>query len=276
MRKTLFIIIISFFITAPPASAGSEDLQVEVFKIQHGDAVSIYPAVVHLNSKEGKTTLHSATNSLIVRDYPANLRHIRKVLDRLDNPRKQVEIKLLVVEMTDTLMGEAGLDAGQSVIPPERFDEIFWLLSKSESADIRTQMTVKTLSGEPARTQVALKEVFPRTIITDKGNIGVNWVDRKPVGNILEVLPRVNNDGSITMILRPAIGEIRKDHSIYERSVITQVVINSGDTIAIGGMDRVERRLEQAGVTPLGVSVPLRGAEKYRTVIMFVTATVSE
>jgi general secretion pathway protein D len=273
MRK-IFTFIIILVLLAGTAYCQPEDMEVEIFKVRNRDAKSLLPAVEHLKSDEGKVTVDNNTDSLIVVDYPQNLRRIAEVLNTLDVPPKQVEIEVIVAEVTDAFLGKAGLSFGQAVMTPEKFDRLKYLLQKREDSSVRSQMSVRTMSGQPAMIQAAQEEILWGAVVStpESKTITVAPVATRSAGKFLEVLPKVNNDGTITVILRPTVSEFQKDRSIYERSIITQVIVNSGETIAIGGLETSRQYTGRRGIPLTGTSVTARGEED-RKIMMFLTAT---
>jgi type II secretory pathway component GspD/PulD (secretin) len=270
----IFSIILCFF--AGSAFSQPEDLEMRVFELKHRDAASMQPVIEHLKSSEGKISIDYYSDSLIVVDYPGNLEKMAEVISLLDVPQKQVEIKVLIAEVTSTFLGRTGIVLGGDVISADEFGEISYLLNADKDINIRSEMAIKTLSGKPARFQVAREDIFWKTTIEPESGIAtIEPVEREPVGNFLEVLPKVNNDGSITVTVRPSVSNVRTDYSVYERSILTQVIINSGDTIAIGGF-RESKVYATRGRLPFTETSIAGGSEKAKQIVMFLTATISD
>ena len=274
MKKQAILLITIFFILAGFAACFADEMKVEVFEVKYRDAKSLKPAVEHLKSPEGKVTVDGHTGSLIVVDHLENLKMISQIIAQLDVPEKQIEIKVMVAEVTSAVMRRAGLLSGEAVIPPERFREVEYLINNSDTSNVKTRMTVKTMSGRPAVIRVAEEELFGGTTVLHQGRTYISPLVERSAGNFLEVLPKANNDGTITVVLRPEVSEFREDRTIDERSVLTQVIVNSGDTIVIGGMDREERRKRGAEVPFTGVSAAIENSEDTRRVVMFLTAVL--
>jgi type II secretory pathway component GspD/PulD (secretin) len=272
--KKVFILVVIFSLLAGTVLCQPEDMEVNIFRMKNRRAESLLPVVEHMKSGEGKVTVDSNTDSLIVVDYPQNLQRMAEVLKTLDVPEKQVEIKVLVAEVTDAFLGQAGLSLGQSVMAPERFDRMRYLLERSKNSNVRSEMTVLTMSGKPASIKVAQDEILWGAVVSvpESKTITVAPVAKRSAGKFLEVLPGVNNDGSITVTLRPEVSEFQKDRSIYERSIITQVNVESGDTIAIGGLEAEKKYTEQDGIPLTGATVH-GGMKERRKIMMFLTAT---
>jgi len=274
MKRTI-IFILGFIIFIGALFCRAEDLEMRIFQLKHGNAEVLRSAVANLTSDEGKVTIAPDGNSLIVVDRASDLDRIGKVIEHLDVRQKQVEIKVLIVEVTDTFLGRIGLVSGQAVIPSDKFKEIQYLLQRGEHSSISSEMTVRTLSNKPATIQVAQERIFQQTTILPESGTPVTSYIERSAGNFLEVLPKVNSDGTITVTIRPTLSSFEKMSDVYERSILTQVIVNNGDTIALGGLDTEEERTRQANVPFTDISIPSERLEK-KKIVMFLTPTISD
>lgn len=273
MKKSI-ICLITLLLIPYSCLAGPEDLKAEVFNVQYSDAAGICKAVEQLKSPEGKVTLHANSNSIIVYDRPENIAVISQVIKQLDVRKEQVEVKVLVAEVSDTVLGRLGLTYGQGILPPEKMREIAYLIEQEKTSDVQTEMAMRTLSGEPARIAIAQEKLLGGTIIRRRGLLVIIPPVERAAGNFLEVVPTVNRDGTITVIVRPAVSEFLDVHTIHERSLITKVTVNSGDTIVLGGVQtgRVETRRE--GIPGTGLHISTRGAKRSIRTVMFLTVRI--
>ena len=272
--KKLVAFIIIFSVLTVSAFSAKEDLEVKVFEIQHGSARSMYAVFEHLKSPEGKVTIHDAANKLIVVDYPENIRQMEKVIAKLDVPKEQLEITVIVAEVSGRFLAEAGISSGQVVIPEQRFQQVRYLLTSSEESSIRSDMSIRTLSGQPATLQVAREEFFGGTIQRSGDTTVYMPPATRSAGNFLVVLPRVNDDGTIAVKVRPEMSRFQDDQSVYERSIITQVVVKSGDTIAIGGVTTSRQQVNERALPHTGLPSVERGSEEYSKLMMFLTVKI--
>jgi len=271
--KHLSIVITIFFFSTMLAFGQSCNPEVKIFKIQHGSVEPLLEVVNSLISKEGKVSFDRNSNSLIVVDCPKNLERIATVIQSLDIREKQVEIKVLVAETPASFTNDIGLTVGQVIIPEGRFDAIIDLLKTNREVNIRSEMTVKTLSNRPAQLQVTSEEIIGNQLVILESGTVITSPIREPIGNFLEVLPSVNNDNTINVIVRPSVSTIDQNANPSERTILTQVVVNSTDTIAIGGAD-IQRQDTQRNSNLFGFPLSRRTATENRKVVMFLTATV--
>jgi type II secretory pathway component GspD/PulD (secretin) len=272
--KSLVVFISVFFFLAMAAFGQTCNPEVKIFKIAHGRAESLLEVVSSLMSKEGKASFDHNTNSLIVLDCPQNLERIAGVIKDLDVREKQVEIKVLVAETSAGVLQDIGLTAGRVIIPQGRFFAIVDLLKTSKDTNIRSEMTVRTLSDRAAQLQVTKDEIVGMEVAILGDHAVITSPITEPIGNFLEVLPSVNNDNTITVIVRPSVSTIDEYADSSERTILTQVVVNNGDTIAIGGAD-VEKEEVQKDRALFGIPLfSKKTATEKKKVVMFLTAKI--
>lgn len=272
MKKTILLTI--FMVTVTITSLAQEDLKAEVFSLQHTSPEDIYKAVDPLKSPEGKVTLISSTHQIVVYDHPENIKRISQVIAQLDMRKEQVEVHVIVEEVSREVWGKIGLTHGQAVIDPEKFTQIQYLLEKENASETRTELMVRTLSGEPANIAVSQKKIYGGPPQRVQGIPVIVATTEREAGNFLEVLPRVNTDGTITVIVRPEVSEFTSDQTIHGRAILTKVIVYNGYTIALGGIQSGRAELAQKGVTEIGISVPTEMTEKTVQTVMFLTVFV--
>ena len=266
MRKITIFMGLFLFLNAVILCQACEP-QLKIFKIEHGSAQSLYDVANSLKSEQGKVSFDQNSNSLIVFDCPANIERIAQVIKGIDVQEKQVEIKVLVIEATEKFLEDAGIRYSQVIIPQGKFKAIANLIKESKEANTRTSMMIRTLSNHPAVLQVTTDEVIGTEFVIFSNGTEITTPVREPIGSLLEVLPTVNNDGSIKVILRPSVSSMEKPFTPSERTIITQAVINDGDTIAIGGAD-VDKGTAKRGI------LSGKAASEKKKVEMFLTAKI--
>jgi type II secretory pathway component GspD/PulD (secretin) len=134
-------------------------------------------------------------------------------------------------------------------------------------------MTLRTSSDRPATLQVTKDEIIGTEVAILGNQAVIESPIREPIGNFLDVSPSVNNDNTITVVVRPSVSSIDENMNPAERTILTQAVVNSGDTIAIGGAD-IQKEQMQKGSTLFGAPLSKRTATKNRKVVMFLTAKI--
>ncbi|WP_022846444.1 type IV pilus secretin PilQ [Desulfurobacterium sp. TC5-1] len=125
-----------------------------------------------------------------------------------------------------------------------------------------SQPKVVTLDNKEATIEQGME--IPYKVIDENGNISTEF---KKASLILKVRPHVTNDNKIVLDL-----EIKKDKPNYDyvaitgnsepaidtRNVKTQIMVDNGDTLVIGGIYEQEKSKSQTGV-PVLSKIPLLG-----------------
>lgn len=209
-------------------------------------------------------------NALLARGTAEALDALGELLVLLDRPTPMIRIEVRLVGDTgsgtdrrgDSLEAANGGTSFQTAGPGAGVGEMLrWslqpldgLYGRSRNADRQrgvTAATVTTLSGVPAALQVGqLLPVFLTTVGQDAfgGRQVTTRTELLFTGFELYVLPRLSGRDEVTMWLRPTVSEwtgtVTSPHGdqlpLTETLLVeTQVRIRSGDTLAIGGLDRV-------------------------------------
>ncbi|WP_168205935.1 type IV pilus secretin family protein [Geobacter sp. FeAm09] len=90
----------------------SIELKTETFSINYADITSIAGQFNGLKSERGVISQDVRTNKVIVKDIPQALDDMRKLLQQLDVPEKQVMIEARIVEATSTFTRSLGVNWG--------------------------------------------------------------------------------------------------------------------------------------------------------------------
>lgn len=276
MKKVIILIIGILFILSTTAFSQTEDMETKVLRIKHSNAESLHPIAEGLKSKGGKLIIDKNTNSLIIVDRPGKVENITNVIMQLDEAQKQVEVKVVIAETTKEFLSGIGLDSGQIIIPSGQFDAVLNLLDEDKDTNIRSQMTVKTVSNQPALIQATVDEIFGTVVTRYDHDMTIVTPLITTTGDMLEVLPRVNNDGTITVALRPSSSSLEEDGTLAKKGVLTQVIVKDGDTVAIGGVDRSAQETTRKTVSFLDMPISKKRTKKNSRVTMFLTATISD
>ncbi|MFH1593649.1 MAG: secretin N-terminal domain-containing protein [Candidatus Omnitrophota bacterium] len=253
----------------------ADNVEMRVFKIKSRAPESLVTVVKGLMSGEGKVTADSNSNSLIIFDYPDNIDTISDVIEKLDIEDKQIEIGVVIAEVDDGFLESIGIRHGGSIVPAGDFNRVLEVLDGGATARIRSRMAVRTLSNRPAKIQASVDEIFPQRITRYEDGREVVSIGREPVGDILEVLPRANSDGTIEITLRPSSSTLDEERRVQERSILTQVVIKSGDTVTIGGVNTTREVSRSGTFSPLKTPVSKSSFKGRGSVLMFLTATIA-
>lgn len=258
---------------------------------------------------------------LIVTDYPQNVESIRMLVEKLDieTPQIFIEAKIVETNMTnDELLGvDWNLNIGFKGSPAKfdtpyssggvidygilnfsNFSAVWQRVQQDKNSNVLTDTKLTTLDNEAATIHDGM--TFPvglNTISTGGGGgviLGTTGVQQWDVGVSLKVTPHVLDKNIIMMHIQPRVSDVKSftplggaDSSsapvTTSRTVDTNIMIRSGETIVIGGLVQSTENKRRTKVPFLG-DLPLVGSlfrRKETTIeksnlIIFITARVME
>ena len=227
-----------------------------------------------------------AHNALLISANARDYELIRKVLEGIDVPPLQVLIEVTVAEVAlndnlnygveyfinsgklNTLLTTGTTPLG--ITPPVPGFALSWLAGKfqpkaildalSEVTETKVISTPRLLvvSNQTARLQVG--DVVP--IITQSATSTItsnplilNNVTYKETGVVLEVTPRVNAGGYVTMDVNQAVSNVIPtttstidSPTIRQRRLTSTISVKSGDTILLGGLIQQQDNRDNSGI----------------------------
>jgi hypothetical protein len=235
-------------------------------------------------------------NEVLIFTVPEIMKRITEIVEKLDVPRQQVILEVLVVELQEeageefgidweysdrhnTLSMEHGLGAFTGVarytsVPANEFTSLLLNLRAlvgKKKARIRSRPRVATLNGQEAVIEISLEEYF--TIITDiYGSVSTLRTELEVIksGVLLTITPHVGANGDITVDVLTEISDVASRQNqiaknisgdlpiIQRRKAETCVRVKEGDAIVIGGLIETQERSEDKNV-PVLSSIPLLG-----------------
>jgi len=88
------------------------ELKTEIFSINYSEAASIVTQLTGLKSERGTILQDVRTNKIIVKDVPQAIDDMRRLINQLDLPEKQVMIEARIVEATSSFTRSLGVNWG--------------------------------------------------------------------------------------------------------------------------------------------------------------------
>ena len=293
-----------------------EPLVTEYIPVNYSDARSeILPHIKPvLTGGRGKISVDQRNNQLIVTDTTGKLERIKEIVRRIDTVTPQVIIEAKVVEVTDEFSMEVGItwDAsygpfsvnGNSMtldavmnFPSESTSSVGMQFAKVGGTPFVLNATLNALEVEKKGRIITSPKIV--TLDNKKARIkqGVEWpyLERDSSGNatvkfknidlLLEVTPTVTPDDRISMkifLTKNDIGVITLGvPSLNTNEAQTELLVNDGDTIVIGG---IIKRTRQNSITgwPGLKDVPLLGwlfktesdADSANELLIFITPRI--
>lgn len=251
-------------------------------------------------------------NSIIVKGDEQGITDFKNIIRMLDVPPKQVSIKAEFVEVKTTDVKAFGIDwsldklneSFSAPISGGTGNIVVGFATGNLTATLRAQLTedigqvinspiISTINNQNA--YISINSQIPYwtsyNTVTGTGTVlqqsTPNFIT---IATELNVLPRVNGDGTITMTLSPNVGDTGNivtgpdGTQIPEQrneTLFTQRRVNNGETIVIGGFIRKNDSSSVIKIPVLGdlpiVGSLFRGVSKTtedRELLIFVTPTI--
>jgi len=89
-----------------------EDLEIKLLPINYAKASEMEPQVKGLMSDRGSIAIESRTNTLIIKDIPANIVRVVDLVKKLDTPTPQVLIEARIIEAQSSFARDLGVQWG--------------------------------------------------------------------------------------------------------------------------------------------------------------------
>ncbi|HON55739.1 MAG TPA: secretin N-terminal domain-containing protein [bacterium] len=258
-----------------------------------------------------RIVIDERTNSLIINtNILSYFQVIDEVIKKLDVPVKQVLIEAKFIEVGLDKDNSLGIDWSQfgnvniKVDNPISYNLTNWKptygtltinqfnlflknLDSNSNLNLLSSPRIATLDNQKAVIKISDDIITGlQTTESQSGTIYRNQI-RSEVGIELEVLPRINSDSYITLEIAPKVNEARKSVltsdgvDIIKREAKTTIVIENGNTIAIGGLIKNNLVTSNAGVPILNKIPVLNLFFAHRTttikkteLIIFITPTI--
>ena len=269
------------------AEKALEPLITAYIPINYSDATAdILPHLQNIVT-EGRGTLsvHTATNQVIMKDVAAKIEEAKVMVSKLDVVTAQVLIEARIVEATNGFKRELGamLTAAAGPITQINGNNQSYSLASNfpKSSKSIFDVTFNKVSGTPftlnAKINALEEEGESKTISSPK----VLTLDNKPAtikqgvsypinkldadGNsttefkdiVLEltVTPHVTMDGRISMVIKITKNDlgtlIGSNFSFTVNEANTELLVNDGDTIVIGGVTKTKDTTGEEGIPGL-------------------------
>jgi len=273
-----------------------EPLLTEYIPVNYANAkADVLPQII-LTEGRGTISVDERNNQIIMTDVAEKIQKAKETVQQIDKVTPQVIIEARIVEVSDSFSREfgtawsiagtkedalggtlgydmaalnpptkAGASAGQIGIEFSRLiGDQFRVLdarlmaSESEGAvKIISAPKILTLDNKPAKIKQGL--AYPYNKLDPDGNTVIEWKD---IALELEVTPHVTPDSRITMkitIKNNEIGEIiNNETSFTTKEAYTELLVDDGDTIIIGGIRKTRKATGGSGV-PFLNQIPVLG-----------------
>jgi len=230
-----------------------------------------------------------ARNIILIRALQPDYKRVVHLLERLDNMPMQVLVEVLVAEVSlsdgweygvewAVRNGDFGLESGEVSLKDTGFNlnltfnnqnnifDLLNVLATNNDFSILSSPQVLVLNNETATVNVG--EQVPILTSESGSNIGGDLnrtVQYKDTGVILNVTPRINYDGIITIEIDQQVSSVKDQNTggldsptIDTKSVKTKLAIKDGQSILMGGLISKEQGKTDSGI-PILKDIPYLG-----------------
>ena len=251
-----------------------------------------------LLTDRGSVQVVARTNSLLIKDTQAKLDELRELIEQLDIPIRQVMIEARIVTLSSNLREELGVKwSGETDVVDENGrniniggrgeDNIFTDLSVAGGTSSAISIGFSTASGTILNLELSALlsdgggEVIsqPKVITADKKTAiiksgkeipyeektssGATSVAFKDAVLGLEVTPQITPDGRVIMDIKINNDDTTEETSnnvpvISTNEITTQVLVEDGETVVLGGVFKQSKSQGVSKVPVLG-DIPYLG-----------------
>jgi type IV pilus assembly protein PilQ len=272
-----------------------EPLETRYIPISYSDAGSeVLPHIKNIVTKgRGTVSVDSKNNQVIITDTADKIAQAQEIARQIDKVTSQVIIEARVVEVSESYTKELGFDWNLSVGPVTMFDggsqyTTGVAMNYPAASSNGFSLNYAKIAGTPFTLDAALtaletngkgKILSAPKIVTlnnkkamikqgqeigylERDSAGGSSVKFKDVDLLLEVTPHVTPDNriSLTIVIQKndVTGFTEGVPVIATNEAETQLLVNDGDTIVIGGIIKSTKSSEKSGFPGLH-EVPVLG-----------------
>ena len=257
-----------------------------------------------LLDQEVAIVAEQANNALLVSASPRYFEQVAEMIEQLDQPQRQVLIQVLLAEVTLEGSFDKGLDwsvnrlnnvsssgdsksveqqdfsagsVGGGLTATITSGDVNFMLRAMESdgrLEILSRPQILAADNQPASIDIGQRVPFVTGSSFNERGFLVNSFTYENVGVQLSVTPRISIDGVVKMEVEPTISSLSSSKVpisenfeapvINNRSATTQVSVQNGQTIVIGGLISTQDEERITKIPVLG-DIPYLGAAFKRT-----------
>ncbi len=277
--------------------------ETKVYELQYALVEDVQAEVTAaLTPSIGSLRADVRTNTLIISDLPHQMKEIMTIIRAFDRKTREVfiEAKIVQVTLTDThkwgidwnrLINDTGNTRGLSVTPEvnmplslstfgkltvsrtqgaDTLSAVLEMLATIGETKILSNPHIATEEGKEASINVITSQPYSQstTTTTDAATTQSTEFTFVDVGVKLNVVPRINADGFLSIVIKPEVSSITSffpDSASEERVPVVEtaiaestVLVKDGTTIIIAGMIK-DTKAHSINKVPVLGSVPVVG-----------------
>lgn len=255
----------------------------------------------------GTVTSDERSNQLVISAYPGRMKEILEIIKSLDKPSKAVLLEVRILQLTLKPSYDQGISwektfqqTEKSILDTTDFQGLFPIDTAAGAGPVTHfgKLLVGNLTADDFTIEIkALKQVQntkvlanPRIMVLNNQEAKINIGDRVPyvittttgtgnnvsvseeikfidIGLLLNVTPTINDDGYITLNIRPEISSQTGSLTTPTNNIIpivnttsleSQLIIKNGVTVIMGGLRRDDLTQDTRGF-PVLMDMPVVG-----------------
>ena len=186
----------------------------EFMQVNYAKVVDLAKLIKSTNAKDsmlsvrGSLSVDERTNTLLVQDTPDKLTDIRRLVQTLDVPVKQVLIEARIVIVSDTFERDLGARFGGTSAQKNGSNGLLSVTGNGTGADTMTQSGITNLAATGSVTPVAMPTLLNRYQVnlpaaTTNGSIGLSLLGGSYIVDL--ELSAAQNEGKSEVISSPRI-----------------------------------------------------------------------
>lgn len=323
--RTIVLIDVPEKLEQMVAAAESMDratrMHTEVYELRYGKAEDVAAEVEKVITPQiGTVRLDKRTNTLVVNDLLPNMPEVKRVIEAFDRKTREVIIEAMILQVRLDDEFQAGVDwerlfkdikelnlKGTFPISPalstsgkltvgtlatDNFTVVLEALQAVGTSNVLSKPRIAVVENEEAQILVGTREALVTSKVTqtqqaDTTSEEITFVD---VGVQLKVIPSINQDGYVTMKIKPGVSSVTRTLTtasgnqipiVETSSAETTVLVKDGTTIVITGLMKDET-VETTKKIPFLGDIPILGLvfqSRYESVVktelvFFITPTI--
>lgn len=277
------------------------ETDVAFFTLEHADAERAQTLATALAGDGARVAFDQTSNTLAVRSSPQGLKSVREMIESIDQRPGQVIIEATLAELTEDAQKDLGISwtpdgnlvtvrgaARQTELPfSDKYVPDGWTygtvsfqnflvrlqaLERDGKANVLANPRIAAINNKEARIEIVTNTVIGTKRTFD--SVASERVTEEPiyadVGITLTATPRIHKDGRITLDVVPSVSTSAQspffDDAVdtFNRQARTTLILDDGQTIAIGGLRRNDSQ-ETVQKVPILGDVPVLGRLFRRT-----------
>lgn len=214
------------------------------------------------------------SEGLIISGSEEDLTKVDQIIKKLDQPQKQIMIRARVEEISRSKIKELGINPNQlaelKIIKDEAgklekvqpgWPDTLKALNEKGLSNILANPSLMTLDRKKAK--LVIGDQIPVKLERVESDKTVSTISYIEAGIVLEFLPKILNKNQVLLEIKPSvnsIGQVLADGlpAVNSRSAETTVILENGETLAIGGLIKKDE-LKTIREVPLLADLPLLG-----------------